>query len=289
MSKFLAPTLLLAALALSLACTGAEKPTATPVSPTVPPSSAPTVTLPSPTPPQTQVPLPHDAVAARDYAVACRQLLDVDIGYGAEGKRGFAEWVDSARALTPPPELRDFHESWVTQFEGQLEISDGSRTSIEPNAMTQQAKWRKMEIVSAMRPELRQILVDEWCLLETEVMLYPRILAAKARLEANPVRQTTTVDEFLQVCADIKVSTPTMDSMDALYTHLITEWQNLIPPPGLEGYHAAVLDFYLEMEVVQDPGRVPIKYLLAAQEAAKKAALKYPDFIELLIRSGCGG
>ena len=92
---------------------------------------------------------------ATGHGALRRQLWDSggDIGTGKEGYQDFYAWVDAITALIPPPELRDFHESWTTQFAGQS--NDG------PNAKTQQAAWQEAEIVVAMMPELRQILVDE--------------------------------------------------------------------------------------------------------------------------------
>ena len=224
-----------------------------------------------------------DLVAATEYAASCRELLDSsdDIGTGKEGEREFDAWADAITALIPPPELRDFHESWTTQYAGQ---SNG------PNAKTQQAYWQEAEIVVTMMPELRQILVDEWCLTETEVLLFNRQLAARDRLAAAPVYRVQTVEEYVQVCADIKAATPIMGGLSAMFTHLLTEWQNLVPPPGLEVYHVTVYSFYQELRSAQgDIDKVPGESLVAIKGAALATIDKHPDFLDLLIRSGCGG
>ena len=243
---------------------------------------APTPILPGTVPfvPPTQGSVSFDLVAA---TISCRQLLDSgdDIGTGEEGDQGFDAWVDAITALIPPPELRDFHESWTTQYAGQ---SNG------PNAKTQQAYWQEAEIVVAMMPELRQILVDEWCLTETDVLLYNRQLAARARLAAATVYRVQTVEEYVQVCADIKAAMPIMGSLSAMVTHLLTEWQNLVPPPGLEVYHFTVHSFLQELRLAKgDIDKVPGESLVAVKGAARAAIDKHPDFLDLLIRSGCGG
>ena len=248
---------------------------------------APTPILPGTAPfvPPTQGSISFDLVAVTEYAISCRQLLDSadDIGTGKEGEQDFWAWVDAITALIPPPELRDFHESWTTQFAGQSK-SNG------PNAKTQQAAWQEAEIVVAMMPKLRQILVDEWCLTETEVLLYNRQVAARARLAAATVYRVQTVEEYVQVCADIKFATPIMGSLSAMFTHLLTEWKNLVPPPGLEGYHSTVHSFYQEWRSAKgDIDKVPGESLVALKSAARAATDKHPDFPNLLIRSGCSG
>ena len=206
---------------------------------------------------------------------------DDDFRTGKEGRQDFYAWVDAITALIPPPELQDFHESWTTQFAGQGNVG--------PNVKTQQAARQEAEIVVAMMPELRQILVDERCLTETDVSLYNRQVAARARLAVATVYRVQTVEEYVQVCADIVVATPFMGSESAMFTHLLTEWQNLVPPPGLEGYHSAVRSIYQEWRSAGDIDKVPGESWLALESAARAATDKHPDFFNLLIRSGCGG
>ena len=225
-----------------------------------------------------------DQVAARKYAVACGQLSDE--GDDLE----FVEWVDAISALVPPPALQDFHESWVALFEGQIEVSNGVRTVVGPNDKTQEANWRNMEIVSAMSPALQQILIDGRCLLETEIIAYNYALIARARLEAQPVRRPQTAEAYVRVCADINAAAPRMNTINAVLTYYATEWQALIPPAGLEDYHAAVLDLYWQWNAVDgDIDRVPVSYLIAVEREAYAATLTYPSFVELLFESGCGG
>ena len=247
---------------------------------------APTPILPGTAPfvPPTQGSVSFDLVAATKYAISCRQLLDSggDFRTGKEGYQDFYAWVDAITALIPPPELRDFHESWTTQFAGQ--------SNVGTNAKTQQAAWQEAEIVVAMMPELRQILVDERCLTETDVLLYNRQVAARARLAAATVYRVQTVEEYVQVCADIKAATPVWGSPSAMTTHLLTEWQNLVPPPGLEVYHSTVLSFYQEWRSAKwDIDKVPVESFVALKSAARAAIDKHPDFLNLLIRSGCTG
>ena len=251
------------------------------------PRLEPTRTLaPTPFVPPTQGSVSFDLVAATEYAISCRQLLDSgdddDFRTGKEGEQDFYAWVDAITALIPPPELRDFHESWTTQFAGQ--------SNLGPNAKTQQAAWQEAEIVVAMMPELRQILVDERCLTETEVLLYNRQVAARARLAAATVYRAQTVEEYVQVCADIKFAAPIMGGLSAMFTHLLTEWQNLVPPPGLEVYHSTVHSFYQELRSAKwDIDKVPGESLVALKSAVRAATDKHPDFPNLLIRSGCTG
>ena len=161
---------------------------------------------------------------------------------------------------------------------------------LEPTPRRNKPAWQEAEIVVAMMPELRQILVDERCLTETEVLLYNRQVAARARLAAATVYRAQTVEEYVQVCADIKFATPIMGSLSAMFTHLLTEWQNLVPPPGLEVYHSTVRSFYQEWRSAEgDIDKVPFESLMALKSAALAAIDKHPDFLNLLIRSGCTG
>ncbi len=251
---------------------------------------APTPILPSTAPfvPPTQGSISFDLVAATEYAISCRQLLDSggDFGTGKEDYQDFYAWVDAITALIPPPELQDFHESWTTQFAGQI----AGQSNVGPNAKTQQAAWQEAEIVVAMMPELRQILVDERCLTETDVLIYNRQVAARARLAAATVYRAQTIEEYVQVCADIKFASPIMGGQSAMFTHLLTEWQNLVPPPGLEVYHSTVRSFYQEWRSAKgDIDKVSGESLVAVKSAARAVIDKHPDFFNLLIRSGCGG
>ena len=122
------------------------------------------------------------------------------------------------------------------------------------------------------------------------MLLYNRQLAARARLAAATVYRVQTVEEYVQVCADIKAAMPIMGSLSAMATHLLTEWQNLVPPPGLEVYHSTVRSFYQELRSAKgDIDKVPGESFVAVKSAVRAAIDKHPDFLNLLIRSGCTG
>ena len=252
----------------------------------VPPPPFPTLAVPTlpplptfepPSPPRGEkVPIPEfvPATAAEvEFAAACGELMDADMG--------LAEWVQALQDLEAPPELRDFWEATVGQYSS-LMLPDGTLAS-NYNSMTQAAFDREIEIVAGMRPVLRQALIDGWCLLETDVLVGGQILAARARLAAG-LLPPLSYEDYAQGCADISLAAPTFDTADALLTHLIEWWQVLIPPAGVEDYHAAVLAVYVEWRAVGDIELVEAHYLRAPLQEATKVD---GNFVEHLLRSGC--
>ncbi len=220
-----------------------------------------------------------DPVEVREYAKACGDLRQSP----QETVDEFFQWVSDAQALTPPSVLQELHDAWVGQFAGQ--IVDGEL--VGPNEETQEAYWQEVHLVTSMSPVVRQVLVDEWCLLETEVSLYIRIVAAQKRLAVPGSEVAFTLEQYANRCADMQRTAPLMGSLDMFFGHIVNNWETLVPPSGLEGYHQAVLELYLEWQTVEDFDLVSLDTMLAVREQAAVAALKHPDFLEVMIRAGC--
>ena len=261
-------------------------PTLPPLLPVTPPPF-PTVAVPTlpplptfepPSPPRGQkVPIPEFVPVTAtevEFAAACGELMGADLG-----TETFAEWVTALQGLEAPPAFQDFWDARVSLYAFQLS-PDGDAVGV--NSLTQRAYDREIEIVAGMRPSLRQALIDGWCLSETSVLLGTHILAAKARLAAG--QPTLSYEDYAQACADIDTTAPTFDTADAFMQYVIEWWQALVPPPGVEKYHAAVLDLYLEVRAVGGLDFVGTNYLLAIEEEAGKVE---GDFVEHLLRSGC--
>ena len=179
----LTPLLIIAlAAATFISC---NQPTSMPDTPAATTWPTPVVHTPEPPPtasaqaPVAQTPVPSvvgDGSGTSEYAVACGELLAASPKTtGEQGERDFVEWVRSLDALTPPPELRGFHDAWTTQFSAQL-LTGG------PNGETQEAYDLEIRIVAEMSPSLRQVLVDASCLSEIDILTGGRRLEAEARM-----------------------------------------------------------------------------------------------------------
>ena len=233
----------------------------------------------------TQAPVPTlavqwvDLAEVREYARACGDLRNAT----QETADEFIQWVADAQALNPPVILQELHDAWIDQFAGQ--IVDGQL--LGPNEETQEAYWREVSLVTFMSPAVRQVLVDEWCLLETEIALYNRVAAALKRMAVPGAEVTLTLEQYAERCADMQLTAPLMGGTDMLFNHLVNTWSALVPPPGLEGYHQAVLELYLEWQTVENFDLVSLDSQLALREQALAASLKHRDFLEVMLRKGC--
>ena len=265
-------------LLLTACTTPAPDPTVTSTSEPAPTQTAtptPTATAATPTlTPETTT--TSQSLTVEEYAAACGEVMgqSEEIGVGEAGERDFVNWVETLSALDPPAELKEFHDARTGKYSAQL--PDG------PNSNSQAASDREIEIVAEMPVALRQMLIDEWCLLETSVLYGARVLAAKARM-ALPLERPVTVEDYAQRCSDIQTTAPTIGSLDSFFTHMITHWRELEPPPGAEAYHDALLKLYIEWHETgsADPAFVNVQ---AASAEAKKLG---PDFVEQLYRGGC--
>lgn len=122
---------------------------------------------------------------------------------------------------------------------------------------------------------------------EVGVLLGTKFLAARDRLGAGYAQSgTVTVQQFAEACSDIKITAPFMDSEDAIAAHFVHWWARLIPPPSMEKYHAAIMDFYLEWQRVGDFEQVDVRLEMAMMEAFKGLD---GDVVETLLRERCSG
>lgn len=187
------------------------------------------------------------------------------------------KWVESLRALEPPPELQEFNDARVGKYAGQLRAEG-------PNIYTQAAFDAEIQIVADMPAELRQVLVDEGCLRESAVA-YGRVrLEAKARMAARgDAQHATTVEEYAQWCADVQLTAPRMSSFETSVTHSIDGLLAMTPPPGVEGYHDASLRLLLEWREKGEPVTESPHLQTLIEETEKLG----PVFIDTLRRTGC--
>ena len=245
-------------------CQSAATPTSTP---------RPALT-PSPTPLPTQSGLP-----VQDFAVACGDLMVLgdDVVTGED----LDDWVAELVEVVAPDVLVEFWRGRVGQFALQTEAG--------PNPQTHTEYVREIEAVAAMSPSLRETLLDTGCLTAIKVYLGTEYLAARARLEGGYAQSgTVTAQEFAGACKDIQTTVPFMGGLDAVPRHFAEWWATLVPPPGMEQYHAAVMDFYHEWQEVGtgDPEDVDIITQMEVLEAARGLD---GDTLEILLASGCSG
>ena len=221
-----------------------------------------------------------------EFSADCGSLMDAEIG---PSPVDFAVWALALDDLEPPPALADFWTARVSQYIFQVEVlDDDTMVEVGPNPDTQGANEREMDLVAAMSPGVRDILLDGGCLTEIDVLLGREFLAARARLEGRYGQSgAVTVEEFAEACRDMKATSPTFNSINAIPAHLLHWWERLVPPPGLEGYHRAVPDFYREwVRVGDDPEEVDVYLQLAPVEEAQKLD---GDTLETLLRTRCAG
>ena len=225
-------------------------------------------------------------LTVREYAWACGDWMAVSetIRPGIPGERDMREWVQSANELTPPPELVEFHEARVGTYSKQFG-TDGE--TIGPNAEAQAAYQREVELVDAMSPDVRRVLIDGWCLTEEDVLSGRRRLEALARADAiaNMEPGTVTVAMYALACADVTRTTPHFDDSAAVYDHYVEKWTALEPPAEVEEYHAAVLEVFLDSQETQI-----IDLESPAMLAAMREALNLPpNVMDALRFEGCVG
>ena len=209
------------------------------------------------------------------FSADCGSLMDAEIG---PSPVDFAVWALALDDLEPPPALADFWTARVSQYIFQVEVlDDDTIVEVGPNPDTQGANEREMDLVAAMSPGVRDILLDGGCLTEIDVLLGREFLAARARLEGCYGQSgTVTVEEFAEACRDMKATSPTFNSINAIPAHLLYWWERLVPPPGLEGYHRAVPDFYREwVRVGGDPEEADVYLQLAPGRGGAEAGWRH--------------
>ena len=263
-------------LLLTACTTPAPDPTVTSTSELVPIQTAtPTPTATAATPTLTPEPTTTaQRLTVEEYAAACGEVMGQSVDTQAQRESDALQMAKLLGKLEPPPEFREFHGARTARFSTQ--VPDG------PNDATQAAYDLEIEIVAEMPGALRQMLIDEWCLLEVQVLYGANALAAKARM-ALPLERPVTVEGYAQRCSDIQSTLPIMGDFDAALTHIITHWRELEPPPGAEAYHDALLKAYIEWHETGSADPANINVQVAGAEAKKLG----PDFVEQLYRGGC--
>ena len=220
---------------------GAATPTATPTpAPTSTPAPRPTL---SPLP--TIQPLPTLAVPSitlvtaevSEFSLACADIRNRD---ESAPEWTFEGWVAEAQAVEAPLVLAEWWSAYVDQFALQV-VHDG------PSEYSQEAADTTMDELALMDFRLREYLVDTGCITGTEVWQADAVWAAWGRLlDGFGQGENVSVEEFADACSDVKLTVPTLDELIAIPRHMAYWWTQLTPPPELEGYYAAVADFYGE-------------------------------------------
>ena len=221
-----------------------------------------------------------------DFAKACGELMNAEIG---SEPGDFTTWAITLLDVEAPPVMADFWDARQSQHLYQLELQGDEIIEVGPNAETQRAYDDEQWLIYNMEPEIRDTLVNGGCLTDIDVRLAESAVAAYNRLlDGRGQGEGVSVTEFALACADIKVTAPTFDTLEALPVHMAYWWEKLNPPLKLLGYHEAIGAFYdawIESGVT-DPEDVDVLVLLELSEAVKAMD---PDDVETLAVLGCSG
>ena len=215
-------------------------------------------TTPTPAPRPTLTPVTKPVVDAgvMEFAGACSALMSED---ESAPEWSFEDWVVRITGLEAPPVLADFWASTVGMYAYQLDVVDRNIETVGPNEQTLDASDRQRRLIARMDPDLRQVLLDSWCLTATEVALADRIEEAWLLLETGLEASSESVQNFGALCRATKITSPTFDTVDAIPRHLLYWWRQLAPPPELVDYHEAVADYYSAWIESGDPTTVPFE------------------------------
>lgn len=234
-----------------------------------------------------EIPTSVGDLSVDDYAAACgllmRELRAADYFFGSESDVEYRRWITRFDGLVPPAKFREFHEARIEQHLTILQSGGG-------DGRTQAAYDREIAFVADLSPNLRSVLLDGRCLLELEVVSGGAILAARARVaDRNTFENPLTMEDYAQRCVDIEHSSPLMGSQQDYLDYTIEQWRSLNPPPGLEDYHEILMIFFDRWEETRfsqdiDPTGPLGSALAAMADEVKELG---PEFIELLLRSGC--
>ena len=236
-------------------------------------------------PPATPAPEPTataaatvDLIEARQYAAECHTMMTSEFAEGTESM--YVQWVQDLDKLDPPPGLEEFNAA-MTAFPA-LQVSDG--VVIGPNPKTQAAAEKEIEIVAAMDETLRQVLVEEGCLSEVDVIYGQEFLTARERLLTSAAStEPLTVDEYGQRCSDIQATMPIYGDLTGMFDHLLEHWTAVAAPNELEEYQEAVRMFYVASKREGDAA-------LGSPEADTVAILSRkldPNVLNRLRAAGC--
>ena len=158
-----------------------------------------------------------------------------------------------------------------------------------PNALTQEASNNYQHEVASMPLNVRETLLGTGCLTEVDVLLAREFVAAWSRLHRGYAQSgTVTVEQYAQACADIKLTVPTMNHLEAIPEHFLHWWRKLVPPPGMGKFHSAVMDIYREWVTLKsgDPNDLSLTAQMALHEATQSLDRNH---FEILLREKCAG
>ena len=187
----------------------------------------------------------------REFAETCGDLRNRD---ESAPDWSFDGWVAEAQAVEAPPEVAEWWTAYVNQFA--LQTEDG------PNELTQEAHDAALWAIVLMDLDTQDTLMDAGCLDGYDVSLAYEVGYAWGRYEAGyGQRPDTTIEEFAQACADMKVTMPTLDTLEAMTLHLLYWWAQLSPPPELADYYDAVFEYYRAWAATEsnDPRTCPLR------------------------------
>ena len=189
--------------------------------------------------------------------------------------------VKELQSVVPPPELAEIHEA-ITEVQ-----SSQIAATIGPNAESQAAWVRQIELTAVMPAEHRVILTEQGCLNATVVQMGQMYLAARDRIAARgPSPSPSTVEDYAARCADVRMTTPLMDSRDNIGWHLILKLDELTPPQELEQFHdhmIATLRTWLLGNGTESVGAAMREATSLARDGSSVSTENY----NALVSSGC--
>lgn len=159
-------------------------------------------------------------------------------GSEAERELHILQW-EALKSIEPPSELYEFHHNLTAQYSALIEARGG-------NQKTQAAYYRWLDNILTLDAAVIDILMETGCVMELDLTLFVGGFEARARMDDRRLlTRPLTVEEYVEHCVDIRRTIPMFDSSDGMFTHIIHEWRNLLPPPELEQYHGYAQEAYL--------------------------------------------
>ena len=211
-------------------------------------------------------------LAVPDYAEACGTVVGDVLEIAEIPERRAATFAD----IAPPVELQAFHEARSEFFA--LQAKGKSRSS-----ELQATYDRQMDSVLELPPEVRGVLVEESCLAPVDIV---ELLRALRTASVDAGAPSPGVAEYAETCGSLVLGEPLGGSLQEIFAYAASTMREWEPPKELEGYHAAAIAYYVELQKGDDDAALDPHSPALRLVAAEIVRLE-PATFKALHDSGC--